>query len=218
MSLAGYWAANMFCDMLSSYIPMILIIILTKAFGVTFPGISILYLLFPLAIVPFSYNTTHVFKTDTTAQILTLFIHFFGGCICSLTVFALQLYPTTAQVGDILRWVFCVLPSFCVTHGIIVSANGKALSKARSENNDVPRPLPEEPWAFYNLKGDAVALLAHFLIGLLLLVLFESQGFKLCCEKLSNVCCCKGREKHADEEDMILLDEDVLAEEERVEN
>ena len=36
MSLMGYWAANMFCDILSAYIPMLLIIILTKAFGVHF--------------------------------------------------------------------------------------------------------------------------------------------------------------------------------------
>jgi ATP-binding cassette subfamily A (ABC1) protein 1 len=89
MSLTGYWAANMFCDVLSGYIPMLLIIILTKAFGVHFEGISILYLLYPLAIVPFTYNTSFVFKQDTTAQILTLFINFFGGCICSLTVFSL---------------------------------------------------------------------------------------------------------------------------------
>jgi hypothetical protein len=105
------------------------------------------------------------------------------------------------------------LPSFCVTHGIITSANGKALSKARAANYDKPRKLPEEPGALYNLKGDAICLLAHFLIGILLLMILEQAAFSKCCENCS---CCSTIVYKEDED--IIFDEDVLAEEERVTN
>lgn len=96
MSLAGYWASNLLCDISMAYLPILLIILLTAVFNVTFQGTTVIFLLFPLAIVPFSYNTSFLFSSDTTAQIVTLFVHFMGGAICSLTVFALQMIPTTA--------------------------------------------------------------------------------------------------------------------------
>lgn len=67
MSLCGYWVSNLVCDVSMAYIPMLLIILLTAVFKVTFTGVTVLFLLFPLAIVPFSYITSFAFASDTTA-------------------------------------------------------------------------------------------------------------------------------------------------------
>ena len=67
MSLVGYWVSNLVCDISMAYLPMLLIILLTAVFNVTFQGTTVLFLLFPLAIVPFSYITSFLFASDTTA-------------------------------------------------------------------------------------------------------------------------------------------------------
>ena len=63
-------------------------------------------------------------------------------------------------------------------------------------------------WAFENLLGDALALVAHFVIGLIILVVIESEIFtflrKLTFRPIP------GRRSD------LILDEDVIAEEKRV--
>lgn len=95
MSLFGYWAANILADLVKSFIPIIAILIMSKAFGVWYEGVWVLFLLFPIAVVPFSYVTSFMFSSDTVAQICTLFLHFIAGGIMSLTVYTLQLIPET---------------------------------------------------------------------------------------------------------------------------
>ena len=127
----------------------------------------------------------------------------------SLTVFTLEVIPQTQQVGDILRWVFCVIPSFCVTHGIVWSASGEMLVKTRAESDGTGRPdLPDGLWDWFNLKGDAAALIAHFFIGIFIIVLIEADVFA-CFSKLS----CRAV---PEENTNIVLDEDVIAEVDRV--
>ena len=78
-------------------------------------------MLFPLAIIPFSYVTSFMFQDDTTAQICTLFMHFLAGGVIMPVIYVLQLVPATARVGDALRYVGLIIPSYCVTHAFIMT-------------------------------------------------------------------------------------------------
>ena len=112
-------------------------------------------------------------------------------------------------MGDILRWVFCIVPSFPVTHGIVFSASGSMLVKTRSEQPGTGRPeIPSDLWAWFNMKGDAAALIAHFVLGIIIIILIECDLFA-CCAKVT----C--RSVPPENED-IELDDDVVAEIERV--
>ena len=113
-------------------------------------------------------------------------------------------------MGDILRWVFCVVPSYCVTHGLIFSANGEILVDTRKNSTDGTgrSTIPEDIWAWFNLKGDAAALIAHFVVGCLIIFLIECDLFRC----LAKITC---RTVPAESEDLE-LDEDVVAEIERV--
>lgn len=89
MSLPAYWISNMIADILKVYIPITMMILTSFVFNVNYPDIWILFLLLPIAIVPFSYVTTFLFGSDSSAQILTLCIHFFTCTIMALLVFTL---------------------------------------------------------------------------------------------------------------------------------
>ena len=67
MSLAGYWSSNLFFDILMAYIPIGLILLLSYVFDCFYDGAWVLYLLYPPAIVPFTYVTSFCFKSDINA-------------------------------------------------------------------------------------------------------------------------------------------------------
>ena len=67
MNLAGYWIANVMSDILKCYVPMIFIMVLSVIFGVSIADFWVMFVLFPWAIVPFSYMTSFFFTNDTVA-------------------------------------------------------------------------------------------------------------------------------------------------------
>lgn len=112
-----------------------------------------------------------------------------------LTVYVLQIVPITANVGDALRYVGLLFPSYCVTHAMITSQDLDVLVNARQsaideDNEDYPdlKEWPPDLWAWANLKGDLVALVAHFVIGLMIVAIVESPLFTSCKEC---ACCSK---------------------------
>lgn len=67
MSLAGYWSSNLIFDMVMAYVPILLIILLTFVFNKHYEGVWLLFLLYPPSIVPFTYVTSFLFKSDINA-------------------------------------------------------------------------------------------------------------------------------------------------------
>ena len=67
MSLFGYWAANILADLVKSFIPILVILFASRIAGVWYEGMWLLMILYPIAVVPFSYVTSFMFTSDTVA-------------------------------------------------------------------------------------------------------------------------------------------------------
>lgn len=137
MSLPAYWISNMIADIAKVYIPLVLIVLLSLIFNCNYPGVWLLFLLLPLALVPFTYVTSFMFNSDTGAQILTLLMHFLVCVILATAVYFLQLIPETFAAGDKLRWWLCIFPTYCVMNGILWSSSGQNIIKARQSDTDL---------------------------------------------------------------------------------
>jgi ATP-binding cassette, subfamily A (ABC1), member 3 len=133
MSLPAYWISNMIADVFKVFVPVILILITTASFGYDFKGIWVLFLLFPTAIVPFTYATSFLFSNDTRAQISTLFLHFAVTGVLAPLIFIFQANPTTFIIGDQLRWWCCIVPSYPLVNGILWAAAGERIIPAVRE-------------------------------------------------------------------------------------
>ena len=48
-------------------------------------------------------------------------MHFLAGGVLMPVIYVLQLVPVTARVGDALRYVGLIFPSYCVTHALILT-------------------------------------------------------------------------------------------------
>lgn len=141
VSLPAYWISNLASDIIKTYIPIFVILILTAIFELQYDGVWQLLMLYPIAIVPFTYITSFFFTGDTVAQIMTLFMHFLVGGILPLVIFVLQNIPSTANLGDSMRWWFTWIPTFCIGEGIIFSSTYQLLNISRiglaARGNDV---------------------------------------------------------------------------------
>ncbi len=178
MNLPAYWLSNMIADILKIYVPIILILITSACFSLDFKGIWILFLLFPLAIVPFTYATSFLFTNDTRAQIATLFIHFTVSSVLAPLVFIFQAYPPTFRIGDIWRWLLCVIPSYPLINGILWAAAGERIIPDVREEYPDSNQIPMNYWGWQNMGGDAAILLLHFFVDSLILVLIERDFFR----------------------------------------
>jgi ATP-binding cassette subfamily A (ABC1) protein 3 len=67
MNKCGYWLSNMIADVSKAYLPIFCIIVLTWIFNTNYEGVWVMYLLFPPAIVLFSYVFTFFFTSETSA-------------------------------------------------------------------------------------------------------------------------------------------------------
>lgn len=185
----------MIADLIKVYIPVILMVLISELFNVNYKGVWILYLLLPLALVPFTYITSFLFKNDTTAQIITLFLNFFVCAVMGVVVFFLQLVPTTQKLGTILRWSFCILPNYCLINGILWSSSGFLIIAVEPKYSS-------NLWAFSNLGGDATILLIHFVFDTLILVLIEA-GYLDCVKGYSFRKVPPVKQRLADDDDVI---------------
>jgi len=144
-------------------------------------------MIYPIAIVPFTYITSFMFTNDTVAQIMTLFMHFLIGGIMPIVIFVLWNIPSTADLGDSMRWWFTPWPTYCVGEGIIFSSSIDLLVISREGirvKHPELKPIDKDIYAFENLTGNYVIMFIVGIVGTLLLIIIEADIFQ-CCQKFS---------------------------------
>ena len=215
VSLPAYWASNLIADICKTYVPIFIILIMAAIFDESYDGVWALLLLYPIAIVPFTFVTSFMFTGDTVAQIITLFVHFLLGGIMPLVIFFLQNIPSTINLGDSMRWWFTWVPTYCVGQGIVFSSTKDFLVIARNAFLANPKfdkydlsPVDTNVYAVSNLTGNYLIMISTAIVCTLLLILIEADIFQKC----SNYSC---KKPPAPREDLD-MDDDVEAEEERL--
>lgn len=119
MSLPAYWISNLLFDIVKSIIPCAIVIGLMYAFDLGYDYVWILFLLFPIGVIPFTYVTSFMFSSENIAQTVTIFLHFVIAGIGAIVASILRFIDSTFEVGDALVWVFKIVPSYCLTDSIM---------------------------------------------------------------------------------------------------
>jgi hypothetical protein len=114
------------------------------------------------------------------AQTITIFLHFVFGGIGAIIVFVLRLIESTWAAGDILQWVFKLVPSFCLTDTIMFDS-----SKARTFLLR-PELKKDSDWDITLLGGNVLVLCLHFIVWLFVLFLIELGAFN-CFNRFINI-------------------------------
>ena len=67
MSLASYWLTNFIFDILKTMFLSLMTLLLLEIFNVNLPDIWLIMLLYPFALIPFTYATSFLFSKESTA-------------------------------------------------------------------------------------------------------------------------------------------------------
>lgn len=168
----------------------------------------LLFLLYPVGVIPFTYVSSFLFTTENLAQTITIFLHFVFAGIGAIVVFILRVIPSTFAVGDALMWVFKLVPSYCLTEAIMVESSKARLFLIR------PELYRSSDFDITIIGGNVLVLCLHFLFWSLLLILIEYGAFSW----VNNLISVMGKNKIPAKDDAALaLDEDVIEEDKRVE-
>ncbi|TDH71046.1 hypothetical protein CCR75_004636 [Bremia lactucae] len=134
VSLGAFWLANYLWDFLLYLIPCTAALILIQIFNIdamtgssacisctsaTFPAVVILFVLFGLAICPFTYCLSYLFKEHASSQTYTIMISFLLGVVLMITSFILDLLDSTKDLNEGLVFLWRISPLFNLGHGLL---------------------------------------------------------------------------------------------------
>ena len=88
-------------------------------------------MIYPFAIVPFTYVTSFAFSKESTAQNVTIFSHLIIGSILASAVFMMRMMQDIEDQGDTLNNVFKVFPSYALSSGMLYSSSKAMLNESR---------------------------------------------------------------------------------------
>ena len=132
MSLGSYWFTNFSFDILKTLLLSTMTIVCLNLFNMELPDFWVILLLYPFAIIPFTYATSFLFSKESSAQNSTLLIHVLISCIGAVGVFMLRLIKQTEDNGDLLAKVFKVIPSFAFTTSMLYSTSKDIFNETRN--------------------------------------------------------------------------------------
>jgi ATP-binding cassette subfamily A (ABC1) protein 3 len=132
MSLSSYWTVNYAFDMLRAFILVAGSIGLIYQYKLGIQDVWIALLAYPIAIVPHTYVASFFFTKEGTSQNFTLFINMFFAALLAIGVFVMRFVREAEQLGDLLSYIFKVVPSFAISDSLLYSFNREDLNKTRN--------------------------------------------------------------------------------------
>jgi len=213
-SIFSYWISFYAFDVLMYMIPLFGSIALIAAFQIdsyindgALEAVFILLLGYGLAVIPFAYLTSWLFKTHTTALIMTLFINLMTGLVLMVASYVmdnLETEPAVQAFNADAKAYYRIFPGFCMGDSLVQLATIKIIAGILGSSFEAPKPLD------WDVMGSNIVYLyseavVFFILVLLIEVLqtFQSLSSRFC-------------KPPAIEDAEYTQDEDVVAEEERV--
>lgn len=174
VSLSAYWISNLVWDIVKHLVPAIVCAAMVAAFDVDaltmeasrYGGVWALMILYGVAIAPFTYASSFLFKSHASAQIITIIFHFVIGCLMPSMIFIMLLFEESKEAGKALRWVFRLVPSFCFGFGILNIGSIDIFAFVLEEED-------LEPLDVESAGGDLIFMGVDFFLYLIILFIAE---------------------------------------------
>ncbi|KAG2843112.1 ABC transporter A family member 1 [Phytophthora cactorum] len=127
VSLPAFWLANYLWDLFTYIVPFIAAIVLIQIFDIaaftgndcvsctseTFSAIVLLFILFGLAICPFTYCLSYFFKEHASAQTYIIMINFLLGVVLMVVSFILDVVSeSSSDANKVLKFFWRLSPLF----------------------------------------------------------------------------------------------------------
>ncbi|KAG6615655.1 ABC transporter A family member 1 [Phytophthora cinnamomi] len=133
VSLPAFWLSNYIWDFVMYIFPCVCALVLIVLFKIsaltgqdcdsctsaTFPAVVLLFVLFGLAICPFTYCLSFMFKEHASAQTYTIVLNFMIGVVLMIVSFILDTVNSTEDVNSVLKFLWRFSPLFDLGNGLL---------------------------------------------------------------------------------------------------
>ncbi|OWZ10303.1 ABC transporter [Phytophthora megakarya] len=133
VSLPAFWVSNYLWDLTMYIFPCVCALALIYGFNVssltgqdcnsctsaTFPAVILLFILFGVAICPFTYCLSFLFKEHAAAQTYTIMINFVIGVVLMIVSFIMSVIGSTSDVDSVLVFIWRLSPLFNLGMGLL---------------------------------------------------------------------------------------------------
>uniref|UniRef100_A0AAV1TLF6 ABC transporter domain-containing protein n=1 Tax=Peronospora matthiolae TaxID=2874970 RepID=A0AAV1TLF6_9STRA len=134
VSLGAFWLSNFIWDFSLYLIPCVAALITISGFGIdsmtggssctsctsaTFPSVVIIFILFGMAICPFTYCLSYLFKEHASSQTYTIMINFVIGVVLMVVSFILDIIESTQDTNAVLVFFWRLSPLFNLGYGLL---------------------------------------------------------------------------------------------------
>uniref|UniRef100_H3H5H8 ABC transporter domain-containing protein n=1 Tax=Phytophthora ramorum TaxID=164328 RepID=H3H5H8_PHYRM len=133
VSLPAFWLSNYIWDLVMYIVPCICALALIYGFNVsamtgrdcdsctsaTFPSVILLFILFGLAICPFTYCLSFMFKEHAAAQTYTIMINFVIGVVLMIVSFIMSVLDSTSAADSVLVFIWRLSPLYNLGSGLL---------------------------------------------------------------------------------------------------
>ena len=79
----------------------------------------VIYIIFGISMVPFSYVFSFIFKMEASAQNFVILLNFLFGSLGGTIVFILRTNPSTASSAKTIANILRIIPAFSLNYGFI---------------------------------------------------------------------------------------------------
>lgn len=121
-----YWLSNFIFDSACYIITMFLVIIIFVIFNrqeyisrETIGPTILLFFLYGMSGIAMSYSLSFIFKDYNTAHNVVMITNFIIGFLLVMLMMILSLLHFTNEYSENIKWIFRIVPSYCVGEGII---------------------------------------------------------------------------------------------------
>jgi hypothetical protein len=117
ISYLAYWLSNFIFELLKYYFTTGICLAIIKGFDKFPEELYMLYLLYGVAMIPFTYVLSIMFSNESLAQNITIFINFLIGALGAAVLVILRLLDDTAQAAKYIAYILRIVPSFAFSYG-----------------------------------------------------------------------------------------------------
>ncbi|KEG13820.1 putative ABC transporter [Trypanosoma grayi] len=177
-----YWASNFVFDFCSYLVTVFLVITVLAIFKrkeyvapANVGATIVAFLLYGLSGIAMAYSVSFIFSDHSKAQNVVMLTNFIVGFLLVLAVSLLSLSEQTEHVANVLRWVFRIVPSYCVGECI---SNMGLISVLRTFGGVV------STWSMNSVGWPCVYMAIETPLLLLLTLLIDHPARRQCMQRL----------------------------------
>ena len=169
-----YWIANFIFDFPKCLLPVIFSMFIIKGFEVRglateqcWEALWVLFFLYIINIIPFTYFTSFFFEEYGYAQTVTFTVHLMISTVLTLLVGLLRIIGKSKDIAQGVAYLFRIIPSFSFGYGTFNIANRKVYAFLDGYYN------PKSPYDYEIAGTEMLYLGVTAIIVWILLIVFE---------------------------------------------